>query len=104
MPIAAVMIVAIMRIKPAMGVVFDSGIVVRDGKNVLVSETFNHKSSVIHAVAVHNPAVVKKEIDAIMRHKEWTQMEIPKMVVGNKREIVGTKAKIHVEGQIAVVI
>jgi len=104
MTITAITITAVMRIKPAVRIVFDSDIVVRDRKNMIVSETFNHKSSVIHPIPIHNPAVSKKADDAIMRHEKRTQVEIPKMIVGDKREIVGAKTKIHVDGQIAVVI
>jgi len=103
MPVAVVGI-AVMRINPAVRIVFDPDVVVRHGKNVIVSETFNHKSPVVHPVAVHNPAVVKKENDAIMRDKEWTQTAVPEMIIGNKCEIFGPKTEIHVERQASVEI
>ncbi len=103
MPVAVVGI-AIMRINPAVRIVFDPDVVVCHGKNMIVSETFNHKPPMVHPVAVHNPAVVKKENNAIMRDKEWAQAVVPEMIIGNKREVFGPKTEIHVERQASVEI
>lgn len=106
--IAAIMpvteIPTVVRVEPAARIVVDSKIVMRDGEHVITPESLNSEMSMIHMIAVHHVAVVKKEIDAIMRHKERTQVGSPKMIVGNEREIIGAEAKIHVERQVAVVI
>ena len=89
---------------PFVRIVFDSDIVVCHEGDMIVPETFHHESSVIHPIAIHNPALMKKDDDPVMRHKIKTQVRIPKMVVSNEREIVGAQAKIHVGGHHAVVI
>lgn len=91
------------RLVPAVRVVFDSGIVMRHGKNVVVSQTFDDKSAMVQVIAIHNPAVAEKANGAITRHKKRPQIVIPKMVVGDKCKIVDPQTEIHVESQMAVV-
>ena len=105
-PITPIMpIPTVMPIKSSvMPIVFNSHLAMRRCKNVITPKAFHHEPPMVHSIAVQNMAVVEKHRNSIMRHKKGAQTEIPKMIVGNKREIIGTEAKIHVCRQHAVVI